>query len=102
VLFGYTDLTKDARKRVREYASVALRPGPAERPGGYERAALTYSLRSQDGGANEIEMGVGIAVVVEKTSPGALALPAGARAFLRVDDVAVSFVPRPRNDDVTV
>ncbi len=102
VLFGYRELGKDPRKGTRELASVPLRPGFAERAGGYEKVTLAYRLRSQDGGANEIEMGVGLAVVVEKTSPGELAVPAGARAFLRIDGVEVSFVPRPRNDDVTV
>jgi hypothetical protein len=102
VLFGYRDLAKDATKGMREFASVALRPPFADRPGGYEKVALAYKLRSQDGGANEIEMGVGVAVLVEKATPGELAVPAGARAFLRVDGVEVGFVPRPRNDDVTV
>ncbi len=102
VLFGYRDLGKDVRMGMREFASVALRPAFAERPSGYENATLSCKLRSQDGGAAEIEMGVGVAVVVEKTAPGDLVVPAGARAFLRIDDVAVGFVPRPRKDDVTV
>jgi hypothetical protein len=101
VLFGYTDLTKDPRKKVREYASVPLDPPFAGRASGYQKVTLTRKLRSQDGGASEIEMGVGVAVVVEK-GPSDWVVPTGGRAFLRIDDVAVEFVPRPRNDDVTV
>jgi hypothetical protein len=87
---------------MREFASLALRPPLADRAAGYQKATLTRKIRSQDDGASEIEMGVGLAVVVEKTTPGALTVPAGSRAFLRIDDVEVSFTPRPRNDDVTV
>jgi hypothetical protein len=102
VLFGYRDLAKDATKGMREFASLALRPPLADRAAGYQMATLTRKIRSQDDGASEIEMGVGLAVVVEKTTPGALTVPASSRAFLRIDDVEVSFTPRPRNDDVTV
>jgi hypothetical protein len=63
---------------------------------------LVRKLRSQDNGAGEIEMGVGVAVLVEKKTPGGFAVAAGRRAFLRVDDVTCEFIPRPRNDDVTV
>ncbi len=102
VLFGYRDLGKDATKGMREFASLPMRPAFADRPAGYQKVTLTRRLRSQDDGANEIEMGVGLAVIVEKKTPGALTIPAGARAFVRIDDIEVSFTPRPRNDDVTV
>jgi hypothetical protein len=46
-------------------------------------------------------MGVGVAVIVEKKTPGEMAIPAGARAFVCIDDVEARFVARPRNDDVT-
>jgi len=52
-----------------------------------------------------LDRGIGIAVVVEKTTPGLLdvsMLGGGASAFLRVDDVAFQFIPRPRNEDVQV
>jgi hypothetical protein len=102
VLFGYRDLAKDMTKGMREYTSLALRPAFADKRGGYQKVTLEYKLRSQDGGASEIERGVGLAVMVEKTSPGLLTVREGSRAFIRVDAVEVSFVPRPRNDDVTV
>ena len=46
-----------------------------------------------------------VAIVVEKTSPGVLDLGAlgnAPQAFIRIDDVELAFVPRPRNDDVQV
>jgi hypothetical protein len=102
VLFGYRDLAKDVTKGMREFASAPLRPAFSDGRGGYRKITLTRKLRSQDDGANEIEMGAGMAIIVEKSTPGVLAIAAGSRAFLRIDDVAVSFTPRPRNDDVTV
>ncbi|MCE9566792.1 MAG: DUF1501 domain-containing protein [Planctomycetes bacterium] len=101
VLFGYTDLTKTPAKR-REFESVAIVPEFADKADGYQKVTLTRKLSSQDGGANEIEMGVGMMIVLEKMTPGELAISAGHRAFVRVDDVTIGFVPRPRNDDVTV
>jgi hypothetical protein len=63
---------------------------------------LTQRLRSQEASATEIEMGVGIAMIVEKVTPGDLSIPAGQRMMVYVDDVAIGFIPRARNDDVTV
>jgi hypothetical protein len=102
VLFGYRDLAKDPTKGMREFASLPLRPEFADTAAGYQKVTLSRKLRSQDDGANEIEMGVGVAVLLERRTPGELVVPAGSRAFLRIDDVEVSFTPRPRNDDVTV
>ena len=103
VLFGYRNLAKDPRSGMREYASLLLQPPfHGGKAGGYARFELTRALRSQDGGAAEIEMGVGMAVVLEKTSPGDLVVTAGQRAFIRIDNVEIRFVPRPRNDDVQV
>jgi len=62
-------------------------------------------LRSQDAGAFELSRGVGVAIIVEKTTPGDLRLgPDGGphQAFVRIDDVALAFTARPRNDDVQV
>jgi hypothetical protein len=101
LLFGYTTLGKDPSKPRREFASLPLDAPFADKSGGYQKVTLVRKLRSQDDGASEIEMGVGLAVIVEKTA-GDWTVPAGARAFLRIDDVSVDFMPRPRNDDVTV
>jgi hypothetical protein len=102
VIFGYKDLKKDPRN-VREFASAVFRPPFADgHKGGYSNFEVAATLRSQDGGAMEIERGVGVAVVVEKSSPDELD-PAkalsGKPAFIRIDDVELRFVPRPRNDD---
>jgi hypothetical protein len=102
LIFGYTELTKDATKKRREFGTLEFQPTFFDgKSGGYTRFELTRALRSQDAGAAEIEMGVGVAVVLVKTTPGELDL-AGARAFLRIDDVSIGFVPRPRNDDKQV
>jgi hypothetical protein len=103
VLFGYRDLAKNMLNGMREYASMpielVLPKDPSEATW---KITLTRALRSQDAGAAEIEMGVGLAVILEKMTPGDLVLPAGARAHLQISRVDVSFVPRPRNDDVRV
>jgi hypothetical protein len=103
VLFGYRDLAKNLLNGMREYVSVpietAFDSGAAP---GWQKFTLTRALRSQDAGASEIEMGVGLAILLERTTPGDLAVPFGFRAYLAIDDVEISFTPRPRNDDVTV
>jgi Protein of unknown function (DUF1501) len=103
VLFGYDSLAKNPSKSFREYASAPIALLPEKEVGSaYREISVTRALRSQDGGASEIEMGVGIAVILEMTAAQPLAIPAGMRAWLNIDDVTVRFVPRPRNDNVTV
>jgi hypothetical protein len=105
VVFGYNDLNKDPRA-VREFASVAFQsPFADAKTGKYEKFELTVVLKSQDDGAFHLSKGVGVAVLVEKTSPGVLdvaSLGNTPQAFIRIDDVELIFVPRPRNDDVQV
>lgn len=101
LIFGYTDERKDPLQ-VREFASLAIQPPFGER---FERFEVSATLRSQDGGAFQLSKGIGVAVLVEKTSPGELdlaTLGAQARAGVRIDDVELIFTPRPRNDDVQV
>jgi len=103
VLFGYQNLAKDPLGGMREYASVPIEPVDEKGPSSaWQRFTLTRALRSQDAGASEIEMGVGLAILLERTTAGDLAVPAGARAWLQFDDVEIRFAPRPRNDDVKV
>jgi hypothetical protein len=103
VLFGYRDLAKNLLNGMREYASVVIEPEfETDAAGARQEFSLTRALRSQDAGASEIEMGVGLALLLERTTPGDLAVPAGTRAYFAIDDVEISFVPRPRNDDVKV
>jgi hypothetical protein len=103
VLFGYRNLAKDPLAGMREYVSVPIEPtDDKDRPNAWQRFALMRALRSQDAGASEIEMGVGLAIVLERTAQGDLAIPAGTRCWLQFDDVEITFSPRPRNDDVKV
>jgi len=102
-LFGYRDLAKNVLNGTRDYAETAIELAfDPSRPNAYREFTLTRALRSQDAGAAEIEMGVGLAIVLERTTAGELAIPVGARGFVQIDDVEVAFKPRPRNDDVKV
>ncbi|MFN0052060.1 MAG: DUF1501 domain-containing protein [Planctomycetales bacterium] len=101
VLFGYRDLTKNPWSGFREYAQAPIEIGGAQ-GAAYRQVVVSRKLRSQEAGASEIEMGIGLAVLLERTIAAELTIPAGLRAFLKVDDAAVEFTPRPRNDDVTV
>jgi hypothetical protein len=103
VLFGYRDLAKNLLSGMREYVSVPIEivlETDTERA--WQKTTLSRALRSQDAGASEIEMGVGVAILLERTTPGELPIPSGSRAYLAFDDVEILFTPRPRNDDVTV
>jgi hypothetical protein len=103
VLFSYQNLAKDLLAGMREYVSIPIEPVyDKERLNDWQRFTLTRALRSQDAGASEIEMGVGLAILIERTSAGDLAVPAGARCWIQLDDVTITFIPRPRNDDVKV
>jgi hypothetical protein len=105
VIFGYLDGRKDIRQ-VREFASVAFQPPyAADRAGKYERFGVSATLKSQDEGAFQLSKGIGVAVVVEKTSPGEFDLAALgplAHAFVRIDSVELVFTARLRNDEVQV
>jgi hypothetical protein len=105
VIFGFLDLKKDHRQQ-RTFATVDFQP-PWSDPGRprYEKFAVSATLRSQDGGAMETSRGICVAVCVDKITPGALELPPGGlplSAFIRIDDVELSFNPRPRDESVTV
>jgi len=94
----YQELTKNPLLGRGELESVVFDPSF----GTYQKVTLSRKLRSQDGGASEIEMGIGLAVLIERITPGPLSIAAGKQAFVRIDDVEIQFVPRPRNDDVNV
>ena len=98
VIFGYQNPKKDPRQ-VREYASLAFRPTSDGAP---QSVSLAAVLKSQDDGAFQLSQGVGVALVVERSSQAPPALEPAAGAHLRVDAIELTFDPRPRNDDVTV
>ncbi|MEK6258347.1 MAG: DUF1501 domain-containing protein [Planctomycetota bacterium] len=100
VLFRFQDINKDSRT-VSELASMEFRPSF----GRTETFKLDRFLGSTVGGANfAIGSGLGIAIAVEKKTPGQLMLPQGEshRAALRIESVALDFSPRVRDESVTV
>jgi hypothetical protein len=101
LLFRFTDTSKDPR-RVTVLASADFRPvfGDGKKVGTY---TIDRFLGSTVPGANfAIGNGLGVAVVVEKTSPDTLTLSGQGlhQAFLRVHSVSLEFSPRPRDDSV--
>ena len=105
VVYGFADASKNPLK-VREFASQPFQPrfAAGAKPL-FEKFTLNTILKSQDDGAFHLSRGVGVAVVVEKLTPGPLELGPAAgphQAFLRVGGLALEFNARPRNDDVQV
>ena len=54
------------------------------------------------GGNFSFGLGMGIALLIEKTSDGVLTVPAGEAAFLRIDEVTVEFTGKARIETVKV
>jgi hypothetical protein len=94
VLFGYADEKQDGA-RIVEYASQPFSPsfaGPYE--ANYRKYSVSAVLNSQTGGANQLSHGIGVAIMVEKTSPGVLDVAAGgprSQGLIRIDDVELVF-----------
>lgn len=94
VIFGYAD-DQQHPTRIIEFASQKFTPpfaGPFE--ANYRQFSVTARLESQNGGANQLQHGVGVAVIVEKTSLGALDVPGGgprSQGVIRIDDVRLDF-----------
>lgn len=108
VIYRYAELTKNPTKR-QEFISVPFRPAfvPVETDQAvYKPFVVEKVLDSAKPGQNfPIGKGFGIAIVVEKTSPGTLQRPADGtphRAFLRIDDVHVDFNSRTINEKVKI
>ena len=104
VLFRFADISKDPT-RVSVLATADFRPAFSD--GSTPTAfSLDRFLGSTQPGANfPIGNGLGVAVVVEKTSPGVLPTTPERgpfRAFLRIHSVSLEFNARPRDDSVTV
>jgi hypothetical protein len=100
-IFGYTDLKKDPR-HVREFASLVFAPPYLNGPdSALDRFEVRAVLRSQDAGAFETSMGVGVAVIVEKSSPGTLKMD-GQSASVCLAKAGFVFDARPRDDTVKV
>ena len=100
VLFRFQNINKDSRT-VSELASVEFRPSF----GKTETFKLDRFLGSTVGGSNfAIGNGLGVAIAVEKKTPGSLTLPKNEshRAALRIESVTLDFSPRKRDESVTV
>jgi hypothetical protein len=100
LLFRFANTAKDARD-AQVLTSTTFRPRFGE------EAAFTVDsfLGSTIPGANfSIGNGLGVAVVVEKTSPGTLQLSERGpqQAFVRIHSVSLEFQPRVRDESVTV
>lgn len=94
IIFGYADNTRDPRKIV-EFTSQTIQP-PALESSATKAATYTVATRldSQNNGANQLGFGVGVALIVEKTSADALDLSKPGlqgRAFVRVTHARVDF-----------
>lgn len=103
LIYRHTDAAKNPLKMKPE-VSVTFQPefsdDAAPKLQTFEMARL---LDSRTPNVNfTVGLGFGAAVIVEKTSPGTLELPAGTRMFVRIDDAGLVFTPRVRNDDVMV
>jgi hypothetical protein len=86
---------------VSELASTEFRPSF----GKSELFKLDRFLGSTTPGGNfPIGNGLGVAIVVEKKTPGPLTLPQNEthRAALRIESITLEFSPRKRDESVTV
>jgi hypothetical protein len=96
-LFRYSNTSKDP-SQANVLASAEFRPTFGDAPTTFE---VNRFLGSTVPGANfAIGNGLGVAIVIDKTSPGTLTLSGS--AFLRVHTVNLQFNARPRDDSVTV
>lgn len=102
VIFGFSDDSRDVRK-IREYASQKIEPvfaGPYE--SSYKRFSVSVELKSQDMDKRQLDHGIGVAVILEKTSGGILDLadrPERQQGFVRIDDVELAYVPSPPREE---
>lgn len=96
VLFRFADVTLNP-EAVQELASVEFRPTYGEE----KQFTLSKFLASTKPGANfSIGNGLGVMVVVTRTSPGELKPPAGPpRAWLNVHSATLDFSPAPRDEN---
>ncbi len=97
VLFRFTDVTLNP-ENVQELASVEFRPAFGE-PKAF---TLSKFFGSTTPGANfSIGNGLGVAIVVARSTAGELKPPAGPhRAWVEIHSAALEFSPRPRDESV--
>jgi hypothetical protein len=101
VLFRYADLAKDPG-RAQVLATADFRPEFGDGRTAQSHAVDRFLGSTQPGVNFPIGNGLGVAIVVEKTSPGPLVLsgPGPHQAFVRIHSVSLEFSPRPRDESV--
>jgi hypothetical protein len=103
VIYRHSEATKNALL-MKPAESIEFKPEFFEGPDlKTQKHVLAKLMDSRVPNVNfSVGLGFGIAVIIEKTSPGVLELPENFRAFIRVEDTSLVFTPRVRNDDVQV
>lgn len=100
--FQYTTKGKLATER-KELASVSFVPQWTAAEGGPQTIQLEKVFENPSPGANfSFGLGLGAAILIEKTSDGVLNVPATESAFLSIDDVIVDFTGKSRIETVKV
>jgi hypothetical protein len=102
--YQYTDAAKSPLQR-RELGSLTVQPPYAEPGGKVEEYTLEKVFENPSAGANfSFGLGMGVAVIIEKTSDAPLELPADCpnRAHIRVHELTLDFAGKKRKEDVVV
>jgi len=103
IFFQFTDREKSPKHRM-ELASIAVQPKFAESASeNSQEFVLEKNFVNTKPGSNfSFGLGLGVAVIVEKISPGTLELTGEDFAFIRVNEIEIEFAGKKRNDKVTV
>jgi hypothetical protein len=103
VLFRFANMAKDPRHS-QVLAAADFRPAFGDGRVSQSFAVDRFLGSTQPGVNFPIGNGLGVAVVVEKTTPGSLSFsgPEPHQAFVRIHFVGLDFSPRPRDESVTV
>jgi hypothetical protein len=101
ILFRFTDVAKDPRG-VSVLASADFRPTFGDGKSAADYTVERFLGSTQPGANFAIGNGLGVAVVIEKTSGGTLSFtgPGPHRAFVRLHSVSLTFNPRQRDESV--
>jgi len=106
VMFQFANPNKKITER-QELASAPIQPTFAEQASAeFQQFELTKMFVSPKPGTNfSFGSGLGVALIVEKTSPGELEFPADGKprqALIRIDELTLEFSGKPINEDVKV
>ena len=106
VFYEYSAAPKTPLRR-KQLASLAIElPPPAAKGPTWKKIELTKTFLNPKAGSNfSFGLGLGVAIVVEKTAGGVFDLSANTgphRALLAIDNVQLTFVGKQRDDQVKV